>query len=435
MRARLLRGIGANLYGQVVTILIQLVSVPVLIGAWGSAHYGIWLLLSAVPTALAFADGGLILASGTAMTMAMGRGDRAIAADLFGQAAQAVIMALVTIGCVVGGLLAIVPAAALAVACPLAPEETRCILALMTAIVLLGVLGSLPGAAFRAGGHYAFGVAAAQTIRFGEAVAVLAVARAGGGLAAAASTWLAARLVGSVLLAGLLAHRLPWVRGARLRRTSFDLGSLLRPALASLAVPAAFAASLQGVTLAIGFALPPSAVAAFATARTLARALVQLAGLVTHALMPEMALVAGRGDGRAMAAVSRLNRWMSVAALVPGWILLLVAAPWVIAVWTGGRLPIDPYVLPLVATTALVHGLWLSQANMILAVNRPADYAWMFLLTSVATAMLAWPAAMRGGTAGAAAVCLLGECLMALWLVNLGRSRPLRPDAIESALS
>ncbi|MGB8322362.1 MAG: hypothetical protein WCE52_05295, partial [Candidatus Acidiferrum sp.] len=46
---RLLRGFGAMAAGPVVTAGIQLVTVPLLLHAWGAAKYGDWLLLSAIP--------------------------------------------------------------------------------------------------------------------------------------------------------------------------------------------------------------------------------------------------------------------------------------------------------------------------------------------------------------------------------------------------
>ena len=53
---RIARGLAANIAGTVLTVIIQLVSVPVLLGAWGVDVYGEWLILSAVPLYLALSD-------------------------------------------------------------------------------------------------------------------------------------------------------------------------------------------------------------------------------------------------------------------------------------------------------------------------------------------------------------------------------------------
>jgi hypothetical protein len=53
---RLLRGLGANAYGQFVTVIVQLVGVPILLHAWGAQLYGEWLILFAIPAYLAMTD-------------------------------------------------------------------------------------------------------------------------------------------------------------------------------------------------------------------------------------------------------------------------------------------------------------------------------------------------------------------------------------------
>ena len=53
---RIARGMGANAWGVVVTLTIQVISVPVLLGAWGVQVYGEWLILSVFSTYVAHGD-------------------------------------------------------------------------------------------------------------------------------------------------------------------------------------------------------------------------------------------------------------------------------------------------------------------------------------------------------------------------------------------
>ncbi len=46
---RILHGLGANAYGQLVVIIIQLAGVPILLHAWGAQLYGDWLILAGHP--------------------------------------------------------------------------------------------------------------------------------------------------------------------------------------------------------------------------------------------------------------------------------------------------------------------------------------------------------------------------------------------------
>src|SRR5579863_2004584 len=83
VRRRLLRGLGATALGPVVTAVIQLGSIPLLLHAWGAAKYGDWLMLSAVPSYLTFANLGFGDASGSDMTARVARGDRKGALETF----------------------------------------------------------------------------------------------------------------------------------------------------------------------------------------------------------------------------------------------------------------------------------------------------------------------------------------------------------------
>lgn len=434
MKARLLRGIGANLYGQATTVLIQLAAVPILVAAWGPARFGLWTLLTALPAALAFADGGLVLASGNAMAMLAARGQRAEAATLYRRALRRVTLGLGGVGLIAAAAIHGAPVFLLARVAPDAGFDPRRVLDLMATTTLLGVLGTLPAAALRADGDYAVAASASTTLRFVETGAVLAAAGAGGGLGGAALAWATVRLAGTPLLFRLAHRRVPWL-GARGGATA-ALPPLARPAVAALLLPACFALGLQGVTLAIGLSQPPAAVAAFAAARTLARTLVQAVGLVVHALMPEMARAVGRGDAAAVAAVSRMSRTASLAVLVPGWLLLLAAGPAAFAAWTGGRLALPPGTLPLVATAAAVHGAWLARANLMLAVNRQGDYAGAFLAATLMTVALAAGGARIAGLPGAAAATLIGEIVMALHIARLDASprsvTALNPEPIRA---
>src|SRR5271170_2561156 len=81
--SRIIRGISANVYSQLVQTLLQLLSVPILATHWGLETYGAWLVIFTVPAYLAFADFGFAAAAGNDMTHSIARGDRAAAIETF----------------------------------------------------------------------------------------------------------------------------------------------------------------------------------------------------------------------------------------------------------------------------------------------------------------------------------------------------------------
>ncbi len=409
MSSPLLRGIGANLFAQTVTALTQLCSVPVLLHAWGTETLGLWLTLSAWTALLSLTDGGVMAAGGNAMTMLAARGEREAAASLFSQVLRFVLAASFACGSLVAITAILFP-------------HTHGSLAqfpLRGAILALGAaaLASLPFGTielgFRAGGEYATGVAATSSVRLIETVGVLVVARSGGGILGAAATLLALRLLGGFGLAVLLRRRAPWLAAAPRPADWTALRALVRPAIAVLAIPIGFALSLQGMTIAAGLVLPAGGVAIFVAARTLTRAIVQGIGLLTNAVMPEMSAAAGRGDVRRTASLLRINLGAGLGLLLPGWAALVIFGPGLMARWTGGLLRPDPAFFGLMATAALLHGCWLSAANLLLAVNRQGEYAYAFVGAAAVATLLAAGLGRMAGLDGVAAASVAGEAVMA----------------------
>lgn len=83
VRRRIVYGRGANAFGQLVTIIVQLVGVPILLHAWGVQLYGEWLILFAIPAYLSMTDLGFTQCAANDMTARVARGDRAGALAVF----------------------------------------------------------------------------------------------------------------------------------------------------------------------------------------------------------------------------------------------------------------------------------------------------------------------------------------------------------------
>ena len=72
----LMSNMGAHGAFQIVNLLIQLVSVPILAGAWGLETYGVWLILITLPYYLIVSDFGLTAAAANDMTAAVAQDRR-----------------------------------------------------------------------------------------------------------------------------------------------------------------------------------------------------------------------------------------------------------------------------------------------------------------------------------------------------------------------
>src|SRR5205823_6843927 len=94
---RIAKGFGANAYDQVVTVIIQIVGVPILLHAWGAQLYGEWLILFAIPAYLSMTDLGFSQSAGNDMTARVARGDRNGALGVF-QSLNLLILVVTVVG-------------------------------------------------------------------------------------------------------------------------------------------------------------------------------------------------------------------------------------------------------------------------------------------------------------------------------------------------
>ncbi|WP_206747249.1 hypothetical protein, partial [Vibrio splendidus] len=59
MKNRLIKGMLSSYYGQVITILFQLISVPFFINYWGEARYSDWLVIFTIPSIIGMMELGV----------------------------------------------------------------------------------------------------------------------------------------------------------------------------------------------------------------------------------------------------------------------------------------------------------------------------------------------------------------------------------------
>jgi O-antigen/teichoic acid export membrane protein len=162
IRRRIVAGVGANAYGQIITIGIQLLALPVFLHYWDARRYGAWLMLSAVPSYFSLADVGMVTTTGNKMTMEIGRGNFYSANRTFQSALVFMVCACAAVFAVTVLVLAFVHLPAVANA------EYRLTLGLLITAALLALFNGLAEAVFRATGRYGIGTMAGQSIRLLE---------------------------------------------------------------------------------------------------------------------------------------------------------------------------------------------------------------------------------------------------------------------------
>ena len=417
LRRRLRNSVGANVYNQGITIVVQLVGVPILLHAWGVQLYGEWLILFAIPAYLSVADLGFSQSAGNDMTARVARGDRAGALSVF-QSLGVLVYLISAIGLLLSAaLLWHLPLERWFSLSAMGGDEARWTLWLLAAGVFIGLADGVTHAGFRAGGDYALHVGLHSTARLAQFAGVWVAALAGGGPLAAAAAFLGVRALATPAFTMLLLYRHRWLSLGFVHARARELRNLFMPALANTALPLAHALNVQGMVLVVGAVLGPLAVVAFSTLRTLARLALQLVLSVSHAAEPELATAYGANNRILLESLFvhtlRAGLWLALVASAG----LALFGNLILDVWTHGKVAMDAVLFAWLLASAVASVLWYGALIVLKAANSHLRAAILFVVAStgavgVTVLLLAW----TGRIAYAGLSLLLTDGVMTLYV-------------------
>ena len=413
-KRRIIQGIGANGVGHAVTILIQFVSVPILMHAWGIKLYGEWVMLSAIPSYLALSDIGLSMVAGNSLALMAEKGDAREMQAIYQSTwvmVSALSMGVLLLAMSVIWFASPAPLLGLTRISSRTLDWTLLFLFLYMAFSMQSGILRLP---FKALKKNPLAAAVVNLIRLGEWIAGTAVALAGGGVVLVAMAFMLGRVVGNVSF-GILVSRSQsslriGVRHARLR----TIRSLLRPSLASMCFPLGLSLTIQGFVLLVGGTIGSVAVAVFSIYRTFTRIPIQLATAVNRAVWPELSYAAGAAQ------ITKARR-LVMDMLLSGILLSIVSFVAVyffgtdmIDFWVRKTLAHNSALLLGLALAASVHVLWQPYWVALMATNLHTRFALAFLVISASSLVLGWIFLRGAGLPGVGYAILVGELLLSV---------------------
>jgi O-antigen/teichoic acid export membrane protein len=384
IRQRVLKGVGANAFGQVAAVIINLAGVPIFLHYWGTQLYGEWLILFAIPAYLSMMDLGFCQAAAHDMTARIARGQRAEALAVF-QSLNSLVVAIAGTGLVLAAILmTLVPLDRWFSFEAMNSVDIGWVLCLLAAEVFVMLVDGVSHAGLRANGDYPLSAVTYTGALLLQHTAAWCMVALGVGSVGAAAAFLGIRTVFTPLNAYLLARRHPWLSYRFNNRRLRELKPLFGPAVANLAIPLGQIINLQGVVILIGAILGPAAVATFAVTRTLTRLLVLAANAVGNAIATDFAAAFGVNNLKLLRELylnsQRAAAWIALCASL----VLLVGGEWIVAHWTGGRIRLDPQLFQWLLATALVGAIWQNAMTLLRASNRHGHTATLLVLANAA---------------------------------------------------
>lgn len=411
LKKKLATGVAANTLGKVYIAILQLVSVPAFISAWGIEIYGVWLMLTAIPTYLALSDFGFSQAATASMTMGNARGHREEVLRTY-QSLQLIL-------CAASGIIVLIALIGIALTrfldLPQFFEYGGPLLAIAT-YSAIAQFSRAPLSGLHSTGHYAFGTSVFDTLVFIEGLAAVAVALWGGGILSSALTLVILRLfiVAAMYLA--LRYKAPWLATGFSHASFEEVGKLYRPAFSALAIPLASAMSLQGAVLIIGAILGPAIAAMYASVRTISRIAVQVVGIFGRASMPELA--ASSATGQSIRPIISLNLIVIFLTAIPAAILYAAFGPQIIERWTSGAISPQRWIFYIMSISLILQSIWTLSTQLLLALNRHSRLSLLGLTFSALALLLIYPTGLAYGLAGVCITIILSEIIMASAALN-----------------
>jgi len=413
-KARIASGLAANFYSQVVTVLVQLLSLPILLSKWNIEQYGQWLMISAIPGYLVISDVGIMTAAANLMSMHQARHETAEVNRVFNSS--------------LGAMLLLLPALALVGAVLLASSsfglshDQRVALYFLLITTLLGVACSLFDAVYRPFGRYPRAAFLLTTARVFDWLGMFAGLFIGGTLTSAALGIFVGRATGFVGIFVLARRDVPQIRW---NWREFDVKLvrlLLRSGIGFLSFPFGYLLTLQGMVLLVGAQMGASMVALFSATRTLTRVLAQISDTTSRSMSPEISALYGAGREPEATRLSNRILWRVILLTICGALLLTLLGPSILQHWSHGKIHFDGTVFAFLIAGSIAAAYWQIQAVRLTATNRHSLLATIFTLSSAFALLLTYLTEPRFGLGAAAAgTCLVDVAMVIGTTVSLKR--------------
>ena len=412
---RIASGFGANVYGQGVTVLIQLVSVPIFLLHWDATTYGEWLMLYAVPAYFSMADAGFVLAAANRMSMLAARDDYLSANRVFQAALTMTVLLIVIFAAIAGAVLWTIDLEFLS------SSDRKIALLFLIVVALANVFGGLFDAVFRANGEYALGTYVSNTARLVDLATGIGFLMWGFGFAGVAGGFLIGRTVASIATWLYVRKRFRQFVWRVTEARWSDVKQMFSPAIAFLAFPLGNAISIQGMSLLVGTVFGAAFLAQFNTYRTLSRILVQVMATISRAAWPEISRLFGERNYRE---IRRLCRIGTIASGLIGLVLagiLFIGADRLLDFWTHGKIPFDPALFGVLLLATVMTAFWQFAMVVTMATNTHERLSLVFIGASVFVILAAYLLVAYFGRLSPALALLFFEVAMLVsshWLAR-----------------
>ncbi|MGF7178600.1 lipopolysaccharide biosynthesis protein [Tunturiibacter psychrotolerans] len=416
-KRRLMLGFLTNWVGKLSSTIIQFVQIPVFLHFWSVPLYGEWMIVNSIPAYLSFSNAGFGSVAGNEMTMLVARGDRAAALRIFQSCWWLIALICTATILLLSGTLYYLPASRLLKLTTLGEADTKWIIFYLGVSVLLGQLEQLLQSAYRAIGRYPYGTFLKNMFSLFAFGCMIGAVILGAGARTTALVFAGVNVAITIFFCILVRRDIPWIEYGWQHASIAEIRKLARPAFAYMGFPLGNALSLQGSLLAVGYALGPTDVVIFSTARTVSRVALQMVQMVNNTFEPEMSIAFGAGNYELTRILLRRACQLALLVALVLVFVMLSFGPWFLVHWTGGHVPPSRPLLSILLVVVVLYSLWSTSGTLMTSTNQHQRLATYYILGTSVACILCYVLARAYGLYGAAASLLINEIVMNLYVV------------------
>lgn len=409
---RILRLFSAQAFSQITTIALQLGLVPILLSRWGVERYGIWLVLSAVPTYLIFSDLGFTMVAKTRMMMDVNAGNRQAATRVFHSVFSLLNVVAPIVLCIIAIALFGFGLPRLEAGGPVSTEEARLALALLLVNVIAFQYFMLIGAGVRCENRAATELIFASCARLAEGAGVVIAAMASQNVVLAAAATLAARIVFLIAMYIWMRRSASWLALGYAHASWHEVRRLLKPASGFMVIPIAQALLLQGPIIVLGAVLGPVAVVTYSTSRTVTRVGTAMTNMFVGAVGAEYSGMFGRKDFAKLRRLFKLSLMLNLFLAAVYGISVYFTQDWLMLLFTHGKVSAIPLLFAILAVAVGAEMVTTAISGPLMMTNYHVEMAYWTVAISAVAVGLSYPAGLALGLEGVAGLVAVAQLLI-----------------------
>ncbi|ASU36716.1 lipopolysaccharide biosynthesis protein [Mucilaginibacter xinganensis] len=422
-----------GVWSKISILLFRIIQVPLLLSFLGVEGYGLWLVISSLPSWLTLANMGFGSVSANEMSIAMANGDVNKARKIL-SSTVALIFSISLIGILL--IVSIVPFIPWEVFIKLPASrhnELAYTIIWLSSSVFLSFTTDVLSGRFRAARRAHVSMLLDSFKPWLELLLMVIVLRF-----SARYDYLALSLLLSMV--GYLIIN-TWLSGRSLPSLAFSFKAievsqfrlLFRKGIAFQAFPLGNALLFQGNLLVIQGVLGPVSVALFATTRTLVRSINQLMEMVNAIIWPELSVLIGTNDLVKAARLHRIGVGFTFISSVVCVLILSVFGHSIYELWTGKAIALPQHLLILFLLPIVFNSIWYTSSVVHTSCNQHEGLAIRYLIASALAIITCGVLSYYKGVEGAALSTLTVDLILIPYVIK--RSLKLTGDTMSQFIA